>query len=490
MRLLNGEKNILPTISEKLGAYAATLKYKDLPAKVIHQAKRTIIDTLGCAFGGYASEPSRIAQGLAATVRGDQKATILFSGRTTSVDLAAFTNDIMVRYLDYNDGYISGKGSGHPSDSIAALLAATEMARAGGRDLILATVICYEIFCRLSDAWDNKPIGIDHVTTGGVASVAGVARLLGLTQQQINHAISLTVAMNIALNQTRRGTVSYWKGCAYGNANRNAIFAAQLAARGMTGPSQVYEGREGFFNVVSRRSFELAPFGGGGRPFRIMRTHFKYFPLGNYSQTVVTAALEARAAVGNIDDIAEVHVRTAQRALQVMAGDPEKWRTRTRETADHSMPYNTALALMYGVIDQSYFDEKYFLHDKKLLDLVRRVKCSVSEEANRRVSEFNLCELDVVLRSGERKSFRVEYHRGHWRNPMSDAEVEKKFRSLASGMMPDAKVDALLEELWKLEDLPEVGRLMRMTRVKSARKPVARKKTGRGTRKAPTRWRR
>jgi len=460
------------TISEKLGTYAATLKYKDLPAEVVHQVKRTIIDTLGCAFGGYHSEPSKIAQSLAATVRGDQKATILFSGKSTTVDLAAFTNDVMARYLDYNDGYISGKGSGHPSDSIAALLAAGEVARAGGRDLILATAISYEVFCRLSDAWDNKPLGVDHVTTGGVASVAGVARLLGLKQPQIHHAISLMVAMNIALNQTRRGTISYWKGCAYGNANRNAIFAAQLAARGMTGPSQVYEARDGFFNVVSRQQFELAPFGGDGQPFGIMKTHLKYFPLGNYSQTVVTAALEARAAIADIDDIAEVQVRAAGRALRVMAGDPEKWRPRTRETADHSMPYNTALALMYGVIDESYFEEKYFLHDKKLLALVDKVKCSLSEEADRRVSEFNLCELDVILRSGERKSFRVEYHRGHWRNPMSDTEVEKKFRSLASKMMPETKVDALLERLWKLEDLPEVGKLMRMTKCEaSGRRP-------------------
>jgi 2-methylcitrate dehydratase len=229
----------------------------------------------------------------------------------------------------------------------------------------------------------------------------------------------------------------------------------------MTGPSQVFEGRDGFFKVVSRQPFELAPFGGNGRPFGIMQCHLKQFPLGNFSQTVVTAVLEARSLVGDIRDIAEVQIRTSQTALNIMADNPEKWHPRNRETADHSIPYTAAVALRYGTVDQSYFGEQY-LRDKDLLDLVGRVKCSVSEEANRR-SEINLCDLDLIMRSGEHKSIRVEYHRGHWRNPMSDAEIEKKFRSLVADMLPAARVDALLEQLWKLEDLPEVRTLLEMT---------------------------
>ena len=325
-------------------------------------------------------------------------------------------------------------------------------------------MISYEIFCRICDAWDNKKSGIDHATMGAIASVAGAARLSGLTQQQITEAINLTVAANVALNQTRIGSISKWKACGYANANRNAIFAVQLAARGMSGPSRVFEGRDGFFNVVSRAPFELAPFGGNGRPFRIMQCHVKQFPLGNFSQTVVNAALEARKLLGDVRDIKEVHVRTSQSGLSIMADGPEKWRPGNRETADHSIPYTAAVALMYGTVELKYFDEKY-LHDEELLQLVSRVKCSPSEEATRRGAEMNLCELDVIMGSGLRKSIRVEYHRGHWRNPMSDAEMEGKFRSLVAGMLPAARVDALLEQLWSLEDLPEVGTLIQMTRI-------------------------
>jgi 2-methylcitrate dehydratase len=344
------------------------------------------------------------------------------------------------------------------------LLSAAEVAHAGGRDLIVATVLAYEVFCRICDAWDNKREGIDHATMGVIASVAGVARLFGLTRQQIVEAVNLTVAANIALNQTRIGSISNWKSCGYGNANRNAIFAAQLAARGMTGPSSIFEGRNGFFKVVSRQPFELAPFGGKGRPFAIMQNHLKRFPLGNFSQTVVTAILEARASVGDVRNIAEVHVRTSQTALNIMADDPEKWRPRTRETADHSIPYSAGVALMYGTVEHGYFDEPY-LHDQELLGLIARIKCSASEEANRRDAEINLCDLDVIMRSGERKSVRVEYHRGHWRNPMSDAEIEEKFRSLMADMLPADRAGALLGQLWKLEELRDVGTLIRMTEI-------------------------
>ncbi len=453
----------MTTLAETLGAYAATLKYEELPPEVVHKTKCLMLDTIGCAFGGYESEPAKIARDIAATITSSKPATILCSGQKTSADLAAFANDVMMRYLDFNDGYIT-HGSGHPSDSIGALLPAAELARRDGRELIIGTVVAYEVFCRICDAWDNKKNGIDHATIGAIASAAGAGRVYGLTREQIVEAISLTVAGNVALNQTRVGRISKWKACGYANANRNALFAIELAAHGMTGPPQVFEGRDGFFNVVSKGAFELPPLGGGGRPFGIMHAHIKQFPLGNFSQTVVNAALEARALVGDVHEIESVHIRTTQNGLNIMADSPEKWRPPNRETADHSIPFTAGVALLYGTIDLKYFEERY-LRDEELLGMIGRIKCSASEEANRRSAEMNLCELDVVTRSGERKALRVEYHRGHWRNPMSDAEMETKFRLLVADMLPRPRVDALIAQLWKLEDLSDAGRLIAMTKI-------------------------
>ncbi|MDB5863563.1 MAG: hypothetical protein JWO70_1369 [Betaproteobacteria bacterium] len=453
----------MPTIAENVGAYASSLKYEALPKEVVHQAKRMIVDTLGCALGGYDSEPGRIARDMADMVTSKRPATVLFSGQQTSPDLAAFANGVMVRYRDYNDGYI-GLEAGHPSDNIPALITAAEVGNASGRDLITGTVIAYEMFCRMCDTLNFKPMGIDHVTIGGMSAVLGAARLMGLSRQQITEALNLTVAANVALYQTRIGNVSMWKGCAYANASRNALFAVQLAQRGMSGPSPVFEGRGGYFLAVTRKPFELAPFGGDGVPFKIMECLNKRYPLGQYAQSVVQAALEARERVGDAGNIAEVHIQTLETAVLMMAGDPDKWRPHNRETADHSMPYTAALALKYGSIEHEHFDDPY-LHDPELLDLVSRIKCTVSEEANAREPEAMLCDLEVVLKNGRREKIRVEYHRGHAKNPMSDSELEEKFRSLAGDLLPRARVDALLEQIWTLDEASDVRSLIAATKL-------------------------
>ena len=454
----------MTTLAQRLGAWAADLRYEDLPPAVVHQAKRMIVDTLGCALGGYDSEPTRIALAQAATVTSTEPAAILCSGQQTSPDLAVFANGVMIRYLDFNDGYI-GREAGHPSDSIAALLTAAEIGKADGRELIVATVIAYEMFCRMCDIVNFKPMGFDHTTIGAMASVLGAARLMKLDREQIGTALSITVAANVALYQTRIGNVSMWKGCAYANASRNAIFFAQLAQRGMTGPAPVFEGRGGYFVAVTRQPFELAPFGGKDQPsFRIMDCLIKRYPLGQYSQSVVHAALEARTRVKNVDDIAEIHVRTLHTAIEMMAGDPDKWKPANRETADHSMPYTAGVALKYGSVDIPYFDDPY-LHDPALLDLVSKIKCTVSEEANSREPEAMLCDMDVVLKNGQREAIRVEYHRGHPKNPMTDAEIEEKFRPLAGHVLAPAQVDALLKQLWALDTLPAMKPLFELTRI-------------------------
>ena len=453
----------MPNLAEQLSTYATSLHYRDLPADVVHLTKRMIIDTIGCALGGYSSEPSKIARDLAGTVTSTQPASIIGSGLSSSPELATFANGVMIRYLDYNDGYTS-KESGHPSDSIAAVLSATEQAKAGGRRAITATVVAYEGFCRIGDAAMLKYIGFDHVTNGCIASTLGAARSLGLSPEQTFEAVNLGVAPNIALGQTRLGNLSHWKGCAYANASRNAVFATMLAQRGLTGPSPIFEGESGFFKAVSHEAFELEPFGGNGQTFKIAECSIKRFPLGQYSQTVVQAALEVREQLPDVNDIAQVNIKTLQRAIDIMAGDPEKWRPETRETADHSMPYTTAVALTYGTVHQGHFDDQYIM-DPKLLDLTSRVKVEGSAEADRRAPEAMLCDVEVVTNAGQKFSAEVPYHKGHYLNPMTDAEVEAKFRSLAKDLLTPQQTDQLLDRLWRLEEVEDIREVLRLTRI-------------------------
>jgi 2-methylcitrate dehydratase len=452
----------MTTIVGQLAAYAAGLRYEDLPAEVARQAKRLIVDTVGCALGGYGAEPAAIAADMAATVTSTRPATVMVSGRRTSPDLAAFANGVMIRFLDYNDGYTSTGESGHPSDSIAAALTAAEIAGRSGKDLIVATVLAYEVFCRICDRADLKPLGWDHVTVGGIASVAAAAKLLGLEGRKLAEAFNLGIAPNIALYQTRIGNVSMWKGCAYANASRNALFAAMLAERGMTGPAPIFEGVGGYFKAVTHAPFELAALGGRGHPYKIMECSIKRFPLGQYSQTVVEAALNAREKIRSAEEIAEVRIETGTTAVRLMAGDPDKWEPATRETADHSMPYTVAVALIHGTVSEHHFGNEC-LHDPRIRALTRRVKVEVSAEADRRMPEAMLCKLTLVTVSGARHVATVEYHKGHWRNPMSDSEVEAKFRPLSRKVLSGERCDRLLEALWKLEELPLAGEIIRLT---------------------------
>jgi 2-methylcitrate dehydratase len=452
----------MKTIVDQLSAYVAGMRYEDLPQDVVHQAKRLIVDSVGCALGGYTSEPAAIACDIAASVTCLQPATIMVTGHRTSPDLATFANGVMLRFLDFNDGYTSTGESGHPSDSIAAVLSVAELMKSSGREAIAATVLAYEVFCRICDEADLKPLGFDHVTVGGIASTAAAAHLLGLSTKGVAQALNLGVAANVALYQTRIGNVSMWKGCAYANASRNAVFAAMLAARGMTGPSPVFEGVGGYFKAVTRRPFALPAFGGRDHPFKIMECSIKRFPLGQYSQTVVQAALEVRERLVSADEIAEVRIETVTTAIRLMAGDPEKWAPATREAADHSMPYTVAIALIHGEVEERHFEDR-FLRDPKLLALTRLVKVEATEEADRLMPEAMLCKLTVVTKAGATHGATVKYHKGHWKNPMSDVEVEAKFRKLASGVLQPAHSDRLLAALWKLEDAADAGEIIRLT---------------------------
>lgn len=452
----------MTTIVEQLSAYSTGLRYEDLPPEVVLQAKRLITDSVGCALGGYTSEPAKIAREIAGTVTSSSPATVIGSGQRSSLDMATFANGVMLRFLDFNDGYTSIGESGHPSDSIAPILTIAEALGRSGKDVITATVLAYEVFCRVCDEVDLKPLGFDHVTVGGMASSAASARLFNLPESTFAEALNLGIAPNIALYQTRIGNVSMWKGCAYANASRNAVFASMLASRGMTGPAPIFEGVGGYFKAVARAPFKLATLGGLNHPFKIMECSIKRFPLGQYSQTVVQAALELRTKIESADEIAEIHIETVSAAVRLMAGDPEKWAPATRETADHSMPYTVAVALIYGGVESHHFDEQY-LRDPAILSLAQRVKVTVSTEADKHMPHAMRCYFALKTKAGAIHKALVDYHKGHYKNSMTDAEINSKFRPLAEQVLSTTQIDQLLEKLWQIEKLPDAGECIRLT---------------------------
>ena len=448
---------------ERMTSYALDLSYNDLPQDVVARAKHLIVDTVGCALGAAPSPPAVIARAVASEVSSSTPATVMVSGRKSSPDLAAFANGVMIRYLDDNDTY-SSKGTCHPSDMLAPTLAAVEVAHGDGKTAVLGMVLGYEILCGLTDAGSiQKGRRWDQATYAIVSAAVVAAKLLGLEREQMGHAISLAVSSHLSLGQIRSGQISHWKGCAVANASRNAVFCAMLAAKGMTGPSFIFEGPGGYFNATGG-AFELPPFGGAGGPFRIMAARIKPFPSGYHSQSAIEAVLELRPKVSGIDDIKEVRLQTFPAAHEVMGSDESRWSPETRESADHSLPFVMAVALMEGGLAIRHYDEEYF-KKPEVRALMRKIRVDVGEEPQRAWPALPLNIVEIEMGSGEVHSTRVAHHLGHFTRLMSDADQEAKFRPMAQDYagLPSRQADRLLTRLRNLEQVQDISEIIALT---------------------------
>ena len=451
------------TLAQRLAEYSVGLTFEQLTPEAVHEVKRRVIDSLATAVGAMPGDAYPIAKKCALRVSGNPGASIL-GGGTTSPEWATFVNGLLIRYLDFNDTYLS-KEPAHPSDNLAAVFAVGEAAGAGGKDLITAAVLAYEAQCRFCDAASLRAHGIDHVTYGAVSSCLAAAKLMDLDATRTTHAVGIAGVCNVALRQTRSGELSMWKGCAFANAARNGVFAAMLAADGLTGPAPIFEGDLGFFKLVSLAAFDPAPFGaepGNADGFMINKTYIKFWPAEYHSQSAIDAALRLRTDLrADVSAVERLDVHTFEACYNIIGKYPEAWGPRTRETADHSLPYCTAAALMDGDVTLATFDEARFT-DPALLALTAKVKVHLDDALTARYPRGIPNRLTATLADGRTVTHEVEFPRGHAGNPMTDAEVEAKFRTQVEPRYGKATADAVLTRCWDLENLTSVTELVRM----------------------------
>jgi len=441
--------------------YALNLSYRDLPEEVIRQAKHIVLDTVGCALGGAESPPAKIARAAAAEITSAVPSTVLIGGQKTSPDLAAFANGVMIRYLDFNDTY-AGSPTCHPSDLLAPVLAVVDARHGDGEDVILGTVLGYEVFCGLVDAGANERGHIWVQSTYGVIAAAVVAaKLFGLMKEQMSNAISLAVASHISLEQIRRDQISHWKGCALANASRNAVFCALLAAKGMTGPEEVFEGKAGFLASTGIR-FDIRPFADSADEYRIMKARVKAFPAGYFSQSAIEAILNLRSQISNFDDIKEIRLQTFPAGYEVMGSGQANWQPETRESADHSLPFVMAVALMEGGVEVRHYDQLYYKRSD-VRTLMQKISVRIGEEPVAAWPEVPLNIVDIEMKSEKVFSTKVAYHLGHFKRLMTDAEQERKFRPLAAPRLPERQINDLLACLRRLDKVERIDELISLT---------------------------
>jgi 2-methylcitrate dehydratase len=447
------------SLAHRFADFAVNLKYTDLPDPVVHEVKRRILDSLACGMGAWKEEPCVVARNVASQFATTRGATVWGTKTVVPTDWAAFANGCLVRYFDYNDTYLA-KEPAHPSDNIPAAIAVAEMENASGKDLITAIALAYEIQCRLCDAASLRARGWDHVTYGCFSSALAAAHLMKLDALKTRQAVNIAGVASAALRQSRVGDLSHWKGTAFANAARHGVYAALLARGGMTGPAPIFEGDKGFEKLVLQASLAELKLPGNGanrNDFMIVKTYIKFWPAEYHSQSAIEAALKLRPKVGNVDDIREIEIYSHDAAVDIIGSSAEQWKPQTRETADHSLPYITAAALVDGEITDRQFAPARF-RDPKLLELVAKVQVIRSAELSAAYGQAFGNIVTIKFKNGQAISERVDHPRGHPRNPLTDAEIEGKFHALADAAL-GKKSTAVSEWVWKLDSKSSVADL-------------------------------
>ncbi|WP_126428118.1 MmgE/PrpD family protein [Brevibacillus marinus] len=449
-------------VSKALARFARRVQYESLPEQTVAEVKRRVIDTLGCLVSGYDADASIAARKLAERYEQPRGATIIGRGKKAAVDVAAFANGTAIRYLDYNDTYLSVEPL-HPSDVIAPLLALAEVRAISAKRLIAAIAAAYEVGVIFCDEASLKTNGWDHVNYITLATVVGGANLLGLSEEETEQALALAIVPHAAMRQTRNGEISMWKGAAAANAARNAVFALQLAECGMKGPYEPFEGTMGMNYQLLNRKLNVdrvvAKLDACTRPQSITITYVKNWAVEYMTQSAIEAALALRQELASLDEVEHIHIETFQLAYDVLAKDQQKWAPKTRETADHSLPYIVMAALEDGKIDLDTFAPERLANQQTLERINSILTIEVSAEMNAGYPDGNPNRITITCKDGRVLQKLVKYPSGHRGNPMTDEQIEAKFRRLTAGYLREEQQAQALQELWKLEELTDYDRL-------------------------------
>jgi 2-methylcitrate dehydratase len=444
------------TISQHWAEYAAALRFEDLTLEAVREAKRFLLDSIGCAVGAFEVEDCVIARDVVSELGGHPEATLIGSGERTNAVNAAFVNALMMRALDYNDVYWKQDPS-HPSDLIPAALATGERVHGSGKDLITAIIVAYDLEMRLCEAAfpGIRELGWHHATLTQFAAPVVAGKMLGLTIEQIVNAIGISGAHNGTLGAVTAGKLTMMKNTVDPLATQSGVFAALLAEKGYVGPEAIFEGREGLFAEIGQEWDRAKLIDGLGAEFKITSCSIKPFPTEALTHAPITATLRLVEEHDlRPEEIDAVIVTSIARAIEILA-DPSKYEIGSKETADHSLPYCIAAAIAdREVTPRQFTPEK--LRDPRILALVPRIKAQASGEFERLFPTMQPCQVEIRTMSGRSLTHRVSFPKGDPRDPMTDTELKRKFSALAEGLMSPERQDfvfSLVDQVESLEDI-------------------------------------
>jgi 2-methylcitrate dehydratase len=441
------------TISQRISEFAVNLKYDDLPAEVITQVKRFLYDSIGCAYGGYHTKDVNILRDIYKDMGGKEEATLIAFGDKIPAVNAALVNSLMIRALDFNDIYWKEDPS-HPSDLIPAALNAGEMVDASMKEVIVAIVLAYEFEQRLCEF--AKP-GVrerkwHHATLTQFVSPIVAGKLLGLTVDQMTNAIGINGSHNHTIGCPTAGRLTMMKNTVDPMAVQSGVFAALLARKGYSGTTAIFEGKEGLMDVYGPNWDPQRMTGGLGERYKILECSMKAFPTEALTHTHITAALKVITGNDiNYDDIEQVTVTTIARACDILF-DPQKYRPESRETADHSLPYCIAAAIVDRQITTKTFSEEK-LKDPRIWEVIDKIKGEASVEFEKMFPAKQPSKVVVKTKDDREFSEYLEYPKGDPREPMTTDDLTAKFNALSGPLLSADRQEEIREMIFDCETM-------------------------------------
>src|SRR5258708_3987687 len=377
MSLTTPQTSTKETITASMSRWAASLEYRQLSQDAVYQAKRFLLDSVGCALGGYQQHDVIIALEVLKEIAGRGPATVIGTGHRMDTVSASLANALMIRCMDYNDIYWKQDPS-HPSDIFPAAMACCERAKSDGKELIVGFVLGHEFEMRLCEAAfpGIRERGWHHATLTAFVSPIVAGRALHLTWEKIQHAIGISASRHCTMGAVTAGKLTMMKNTVDPMATQSGVLAALLAERGYTGPEHVIDGQEGLVHC--------------------------YGP-------------EWTPAEFEVNKIMDQTIRAQLKKVEVVA-DPEI---------------------------------------EKVFPALQRVIVNITTIDGRKLSK------------------QLDYPKGDPRNPLSDAEIEEKFRALAEGVLSAKAQDKLIDAIWNLEQCRSVAKLMALMKADVNKKPKA-----------------
>ena len=450
------------SVCRQLASLVSAITFEQLPDDVVREARRRHLDALACTLSGVDGDVALKMRRASFALGGVEQATIIGAGRRSSVDRAALVNCTSLRQLDFMDGH-PGPYPAHASMNIPAIWAVAEFLDKSGADVILATVLAYEVNIRLQLAAGAPDIGKDGWNGSsimGSAVATGVASLLGLSAKQTADAISIATTHAPTLDAPRRDQMPDSKVCMDAIVAQSSIVAAFMAKEGITGPDKVFEGAAGFAKAVSRRldtDILLAPM----TSFRITDMYTKRFNGVKCAQTAVAAALQIRAKLSSgWQDIGRIDLGLPEYDYHHQLEDIEhRRRPGTRDTANHSIFYCVAAAFIDGDLGPAQFSSER-LQDRRVHDLIDRTEVELRPELNQHWPATNPVNVSVTTRAGERHTQLLLHSPGHPQAPLSDDELVAKLQALAPARINASIIACAAELIFTMEKLPSIRPLL------------------------------